>query len=283
MPEGPEVAAMINFLNNNYKDCILEKVEILSGRYKIAKNVGKVGKSKLINLLHSVSKDLPLKILSFNCHGKFIYWKLENDWYMFVTLGLKGRISVGDKEEYNRVRFATSCGNLYMRDMLSNGTINFYKGDKEVNEKIRKMGVDLLSTDLSNKEIAKHFKKVFSKKRNKDENIGNVLLDQKFLAGVGNYIRADGLYCARISPFRKVVDINDTELIKLIKCLKDIMENSYEIQTKKCKKKYVYEDVAICYIPLVYFREFTAKNEKVESTKMKFQNRTIWYVPEVQI
>ena len=39
----------------------------------------------------------------------------------------------------------------------------------------------------------------------------------------------------------------------------------------------------ICYIPLVYFREFTAKNEKVVSKKMKFQNRTIWYVPEVQI
>ena len=194
MPEGPEVAAMIHFLNKNYKDCILEKIEILSGRYKIVKKGEKVSKSKLINSLDSVKKELPLKILSFNCHGKFIYWKLENDWYMFVTLGLKGRISVGDNEEYNRVRFVTSCGNLYMRDMLSNGTINFYKGEKVVNDKIRKLGIDLLSTDLTNKEIAKYFKLKFSKKRNKDENIGNILLDQKFLAGVGNYIRADGLY-----------------------------------------------------------------------------------------
>jgi formamidopyrimidine-DNA glycosylase len=283
MPEGPEVAAMINFLNKNYKDCILEKVEILSGRYKIGKDVGKVKKSKLINLLYSVSGDLPLKIISFNCYGKFIYWELEDDWYMFVTLGLKGRISVGDKEKYNRVRFVTSCGNLYMRDMLSNGTINFYKGKKEVDNKIRKMGIDLLNTDLSNKDIAKYFRERFNKKRKKDEYIADVLLDQKFFSGVGNYIRADGLYCAKMSPFRKVLDIKDDELIKLIKCLRGIMKNSYEIQTKSCKKKYVYENVAICYIPLVYFREFTVKNEKVENTKMKFQNRTIWYVPEVQI
>jgi formamidopyrimidine-DNA glycosylase len=283
MPEGPEVAVMTNFLNKNYKGCILKNIEVLSGRYFIEKKTRKISKSKTINLLEEMKAELPLKILSFSCLGKFIYWELEKDWFVFVTLGLKGRISVGDKEDYNRVKFVTSCGNLYLRDKLNNGTINMYKGRKELDVKLKKLGVDLLQTDLSNKEVAEHFKTVFARKKNKDDFIADILLDQKFLAGVGNYIRADGLYCAKISPFRKVKDMSDEDLIKLIKCLKEVMKKSFDIQTNSCKEKYVYENVAICYIPMVYFREFTAKNEKVENEKMKFQNRTIWYVPSVQV
>ena len=282
MPEGPEVAVMTNFLNKNYKGCTLKKIEVLSGRYFIEKKTRKISKSKTINLLDDMEAELPLKILSFSCLGKFIYWELEKDWFVFVTLGLKGRISVGDKEDYNRVKFVTSCGNLYLRDKLNNGTINMYKGRKELDAKLKKLGVDLLQTDLSNKEVVEHFKTVFARKKNKDDFIADILLDQKFLAGVGNYIRADGLYCAKISPFRKVKDMSDEDLIKLIKCLKEVMKKSFDIQTNSCKEKYVYENVAICYIPMVYFREFTAKNEKVENEKMKFQNRTIWYVPSVQ-
>jgi len=283
MPEGPEVAVLSNYFNKHYKDCTLKKIDILSGRYYLTEKEKKNAKSsKLIDNLDALRSELPLKITKFNCKGKFIYWELEDDWYIFLTLGLKGRISVGDKEDYNRVKFVTSCGNLYLRDKLNNGTINIYKGCERVQKKLKTLGVDLLKSNMSIKDVAKTLRDKFKKKRNQDELIGDLLLDQKYLAGVGNYIRADALYCAKISPFRKFVDITDDELETLIKCVKKIMTTSFTIQTESCKVKYFYEDVAICYIPLVYFREFTAKNEKVHNEKMKFQNRTIWYVPDVQ-
>jgi len=275
MPEGPEVNVMTEFLNKYYKNCDIKMINILSGRY--------IDKNKTINMFDDLIKDLPIKINDYKCHGKFMYWVLEKDWYIFLTLGLKGRISIGDLEKHNRLQFITTCGDFYFRDQLNNGTIHIYKGKKELDIKLKKLGIDLLQTNMSNKDIIEYCKKKYNKKRKKDDYIADILLDQKFLAGVGNYIRADSLYCAKISPFRKFLDINDDEFIKLIKCIKDIMTNSYEKQISNISEKYKYENIASFYIPLVYSRKITDKNEKVENEKMKFQNRTIWYVPSVQI
>lgn len=281
MPEGPEVRVTTEYMNTHFSGCILKEIKILSGRYLLKKGDEKKS-SKIIDNLDKFSKKLPLKILKFNCKGKFLYWEIEDDWYIFVTLGLKGRISIGDNEEHNRVQFSTSCGNFYLRDSISNGTINIYNGRDKLDKKLKSLGIDLLRTDLSDKEIVDKLREKFKKKKKKDDLIANLLLDQKYLAGVGNYVRADGLYCAKISPFRKFVDLTDIELEKLIKCLKEIMKKSLDIQLKKTKSVFVYENVARSYTPLVYFRQETDKGEKVVNEKMKLQNRTIWYVPEVQ-
>lgn len=42
--------------------------------------------------------------------------------------------------------------------------------------------------------------------------IGEVLLDQEIIAGVGNVIRAEGLFRAGVSPWRKVEDLSAAEL-----------------------------------------------------------------------
>jgi endonuclease-8 len=42
--------------------------------------------------------------------------------------------------------------------------------------------------------------------------IGEALLDQEIIAGIGNAIRVEGLFQARVSPWRKVVELDDREL-----------------------------------------------------------------------
>jgi endonuclease-8 len=42
--------------------------------------------------------------------------------------------------------------------------------------------------------------------------IGDALLDQGIIAGIGNVIRAEGLFRARVEPFRKVGELSDDEL-----------------------------------------------------------------------
>merc|ERR1712094_41164 len=48
-------------------------------------------------------------------------------------------------------------------------------------------------------------------KRNPKKVIGEILLEQKLLAGVGNYIRSDILWLSKISPFRKIIDLKTEE------------------------------------------------------------------------
>jgi endonuclease-8 len=46
--------------------------------------------------------------------------------------------------------------------------------------------------------------------------IGDAILDQRIIAGVGNAIRAEALFGARVSPFRAVDDLSEDELALVI-------------------------------------------------------------------
>jgi endonuclease VIII len=56
--------------------------------------------------------------------------------------------------------------------------------------------------------------------------IGDALLDQGIVAGVGNVIRVEGLFRARVGPFRKVSDLSDDELELVIEQTARVMRES---------------------------------------------------------
>ena len=64
--------------------------------------------------------------------------------------------------------------------------------------------------------------------------IASALLDQSIAAGCGNYIRAEVLYLAGISPFRKLEDLHDSELELIWDLLQQVGYNYYN---KKLGKK----------------------------------------------
>jgi len=53
------------------------------------------------------------------------------------------------------------------------------------------------------------------KKNNLNKPIGNVIVNQKIISGLGNYLRADILWASKINPFRYVKDLSNRSL-KLI-------------------------------------------------------------------
>jgi endonuclease-8 len=56
--------------------------------------------------------------------------------------------------------------------------------------------------------------------------IGDALLDQELIAGLGNVIRVEGLFRARVSPWRKVSDLSDDELLAVVNENKNVMDIS---------------------------------------------------------
>jgi formamidopyrimidine-DNA glycosylase len=71
------------------------------------------------------------------------------------------------------------------------------------------------------------FETAILKKKNLDKPIGIVLLDQKNISGIGNYLRADCLWLAKISPFRKVKDLSVGDLKKLFYSVRLLIWGSY--------------------------------------------------------
>ena len=52
-------------------------------------------------------------------------------------------------------------------------------------------------------------------------------MDQKIISGVGNYLKSESLYLAKLSPHRKVSDISDSKLKILKQAIQSTIKSSY--------------------------------------------------------
>lgn len=92
----------------------------------------------------------------------------------------------------------------------------------------RSLGVDPLRSDWSIQ------KAIMLMRRHKNRKIGDVLLDQGVIAGIGNILRNEILFRARIHPERLVKDLSDAELETIAKIA---WELSWEFFRRKIEGK----------------------------------------------
>jgi len=274
MPEGPEVKYLTDYLSTNLKGKTLDKITINSGRYQ--KHDPPKGFSKFI-------KELPLKVKSINCYGKFIWWEFANsDLTMWNTLGMSGWWNFSNGEKHNNLSFYFKKDIVYFNDVRNFGTFIFCDKDS-TDKKLKKFGPDILEYDVKNKDKGKNIFKEKIKKKRSDMFIATALLDQGVAAGCGNYIRAEVLYLAGISPFRKLEDLDDDELDLIWNLLQQVGYNYYN---KKLGKKLGIIDGKYKFAEdykrqfLVYTQDKDIKGNKIVYEKIK--DRTIHYVPKLQ-
>ena len=268
MPEGPEVKNMVNYLDIFFKNSIIKKIQILKGRYK--KHVPPCG-------YHLFNNNLPLKVLSVNSKGKFIYFILENDTFIFNTLGMSGFWSTS-KYKHSNIKITTNKKTIYFTDQRNFGTFKFVFTRKELNLKLRKLGPDMLdlNTDYN------LFLDKMKLKKNQKKIIAKVLLDQSVISGIGNYLRSEILWASRISPFRSVKDLNNKEMKRLYKYTKKIIWSFYNVKralklnivTEKEAKKYPSKSF------LIYMQDEDPKGRKIVHEKIG--DRMIHWVPKYQ-
>ena len=211
MPEGPEVKVITDELNKLLKNQVLNNINILGGRYK----------NKLPEGYNDFKINLPLKIKTINCKGKFIWFNLEKDWTIWNTLGMSG----GWKNEpvkHSDIKLNFSDNkNIWFTDQRHFGTVKFCKTNL-LEKKLKTIGPDLLSDD-SITEI-QFLNKI---KKYSDHSLPKILMDQHIFSGIGNYLKAEILYKSKISPFRLIQNITDEEIINLFNNCRDIIKLSY--------------------------------------------------------
>jgi len=61
-----------------------------------------------------------------------------------------------------------------------------------------------------------------------DREVGDALLDQRLVAGIGNVWKAEALWEARVSPWRAVADTSDEELRAILQAAHELMTTSVE-------------------------------------------------------
>ena len=267
MPEGPEITYMVDELSSVFENSKLEEVSI---------NLRKI-ETKLKNF-KEFKDNLPLQINEIKNQGKFIYINLSKDWSLGFTAGMTGHLWIPDvstpfktresyvyNPKYNNISFKTSNGMFYFNDPRQFGHFYIFnnKSKNKLEDKLKTFGPDILKDlpTLSQSDFNLMLSKFQPKKV-----IADVLLEQKFIAGVGNIYRTEAMYRAKISPLRSIESLDDTDKQNLKKSLEYVAKKSYLFQ-KKHKQLHVSK-----------FKIYS----NPEATKIKRKGRTIWYDPKIQ-
>ena len=284
MPEGPEIYSFGIELFNFFQNKILNKIKILSGKYK---------RKPFKN--YKISKQiLPSKILSVSTHGKILLIELELDYFIIITFGMTGYLTPKSDSKHNRIEFeCTNNKKIFYNDQRNFGNIYLLKSDI-VYEKIKDLGPDLLNDGITYEIFKNRFTIYKSKYPNRP--IGLILLDQSFVSGIGNYLRADILYLSKISPYREIKNISKSELKKLYKVSYNLiryytsiqinLNNLTNLRNNHIIKSNLKYDLKIT--PKKYNRDFLIYGEKEDINgrlinRDKFYGRSIYWVKSVQI
>ncbi len=88
---------------------------------------------------------------------------------------------------------------------------------------LAKLGPDVLDLGLTAQTVAERM----HSKRFAGRALVALLLDQGFLAGMGNYLRSEVLFAARLAPHWAPEDLDDDETARLAHALLDVPRSSY--------------------------------------------------------
>ncbi len=82
------------------------------------------------------------------------------------------------------------------------------------------LGPDILTEEFDAAEVMRRMR------MHNEEEIANVLLNQRVMAGVGNIYKSESLYAANVNPFDHVKNLDDETIAKVIKHARSIMRRA---------------------------------------------------------
>ena len=225
MPELPEVEVVKKSLERKLKNLTIKRVNISNNklRYKID--------NKKFNKIESQ------KITSIQRRSKYLLINLNNGTTILAHLGMTGKFFIIDHNKKHKTSFYYSLKkNDSKHDHL---TFFFNKKIKLIYNDVRKFGfikifrskdvfkckhlVSLGPEPLSSNFNYTYFDKYILNKKTK---IKDLLMDQNFIAGLGNIYCNEVLFLCKINPIRSVKKINREEIKRIIKFIKKILKQA---------------------------------------------------------
>ncbi len=230
MPELPEVEVVKRSLSNKLQDIIIKEVKINDGRlrYRIDKN--------------KIRKIIGLKLKKIKRRSKFLLFFFDKNIIMLAHLGMTGKFFFIDKKN---CKYKTSFYyNINNKKDQKHDRVVFLlnKNQKLIYNDVRKFGFikilnsnnlndDLHLNSLGPEPLSHEFNSSYFKQYIKGKNrvIKNILMDQKFVSGIGNIYANEVLFLSKITPLRNVKNLKEFELKKIVKFIKKVLASSIKL------------------------------------------------------
>lgn len=234
MPEGPEVRKYADAL-----DAVLtgRVITALEARTRDARAWLKDGADRLRGK----------RVQRVFSHGKHLLGLIESGFFFHSHLMMWGRWQTfasnlpPEKDRRERARIVVDGGAAVL---LSAPIFNVGEGEPYgVIENLASLGPDVLPYDINHvagaafpgvdrpkaRFDAAEFRRRLLLPEHLDITIGAALLNQRILAGLGNYLRAEVLFNCRLNPWRKVSELTKRNLQCLSRTAPELARRAYEL------------------------------------------------------
>ena len=215
MPELPEVEIVRQSLNKKVKQKKVKKVIVRNRnlRLKIPVNFNSYFFNK--------------KIIKVGRFSKYLIIYLPEDNYCLIHLGMSGTIHIVNNKsvnkytntsfynspflpkKHNHVEFVFKNFKIIYNDPRRFGFFQLIKNNQDLEKRFNHLGPEPFDPNFNLTYIHNCF-------REKNKNIKNFLLDQKFVSGIGNIYASEILFLSKINPFKKVKMLTKQECKKII-------------------------------------------------------------------
>ena len=230
MPELPEVEVVKRSLTRKVQNSIIQKVNIKDSklRYHVDKN--------------KFRKITGLRIKKIERKSKFLLFFLNKNFIIMVHLGMTGKFFFVDQkntklktsfyynidykkeQKYDRVEFILNKNQkLIYNDVRKFGFIKLLSDKKYKNNfHLKHLGPEPLKNTFNYTYFKNYIK-------GRSRMIKDILMDQKFVSGLGNIYANEILFLSKVKPSRKVKNLKEFELKKIIKFTKKVLKSAIEL------------------------------------------------------
>ena len=225
MPELPEVEIVRQSLNKKILQKKVKKVIVRNKnlRIKIPNTFKKVLENKIV-----------IKVSRFS---KYLIIYLSNKKICLIHLGMSGTIHLFDfkkekdftnlsfynspflPKKHNHVEIIFDRFKVIYNDPRRFGFFQIVKNNKDLEKRFMHLGPEPFDKNFNLKYFVKFIK-------NKQRTIKDLLIDQKFVSGIGNIYASEILFLSKVNPKKKLKLLNTKECIKIIRNSRKILINA---------------------------------------------------------
>ena len=224
MPELPEVEVVKRSLINKTQNLIVKAVKIKDGRLRY-----RIDRKKIKNIIG-------LRLKKISRKSKYLLFFFDKDIVMLVHLGMTGKFffindkktkyktsfyyDINDNKDKKHDRLIFNLSNnqkLIYNDIRKFGFIKFINRiNLEQNSHLKNLGPEPLSSKFN----IDYFKNYIKQRK---RTVKDLLMDQKFISGLGNIYVNEILFFSGVRPTKKIKKLTNSEIQKIIKFSKKII------------------------------------------------------------
>jgi endonuclease-8 len=165
-------------------------------------------------------------VRAVDAHGKHLFIRFDGDLTLHSHLRMTGQWGVYRRGE----RWRRSPRRAWLVIRTADHEVVEFDGPvlelmtdsrTRFDQRLAALGPDLLAPDFDERRFLARLRE-----DDQSRGIGEALLDQRNVAGIGNMWKAEGCFIARVDPWRPVRDVSDDEALAVVRALRPLMQDS---------------------------------------------------------